>query len=122
MPQLSDDCGVVNIPKSRYWGPSQIQLKQTLAFSSPLYFGDFSNSIMKLRLMTQDIKVDTHNTYLKSFSHFKHSYNLSASPWFTLGKVAINARGVDTADLLVSGSWRQILFLSQGDKPCELRD
>jgi hypothetical protein len=46
---------------------------------------------MKLRLMAQDIKVGTHNTYLKSFSHFKLSYNLSASPWFILGKVAINA-------------------------------
>lgn len=44
---LSGNCGIVNIPKSHHWGPSQIQLKQT---QSPLYFGDVSNSIMKLRL------------------------------------------------------------------------
>lgn len=55
--------------------------------------------------MNQDIKVGTHNVYLKLFSHLKLSYNLSAAPWFILEKVAINAPGVDIADLLVSSSW-----------------
>lgn len=29
LPPLSGNCGIVNIPKSHHWGPSQIQLKQT---------------------------------------------------------------------------------------------
>lgn len=63
--QLSDNCEPFSISHSCHWSPFQMD---PCTFRFSLHFGDISNFILKLGLMTEGIKVGICNMYFKRLS------------------------------------------------------